>query len=72
MESFDIINWQLIERPELFDTLEEEFMEYQATVKGDVPEHIFDEAFVKDTPSPRPIPYGHGLRLPLTEISSNM
>ena len=29
--------------------LEEEFMEYQAMVKGDVPQHIWDEAFVKDT-----------------------
>ena len=52
VESFDIINWQLIERPELFDTLEEEFMEYQATVKGDVPENILEEAFGKDTPAP--------------------
>ena len=29
--------------------LEEEFMEYQAMVKGDVPQQIWDEAFVKDT-----------------------
>ena len=26
-------------------------MEYQATVKGDVPENILEEAFVKDTPA---------------------
>ena len=49
VESFDTINRQLIERPELLDTLEEEFMEYQAMVKGDVPQNIWDEAFVKDT-----------------------
>ena len=24
-------------------------MEYQAMVKGDIPQHIWDEAFVKDT-----------------------
>ena len=49
VESFDTINRQLLERPELLDTLEEELMEYQAIVKGDVPQHIWDEAFVKDT-----------------------
>ena len=49
VESFNTINQQLIERPELLDTLEEDFMEYQAIVKGDVPQHIWDEAFVKDT-----------------------
>ena len=49
VESFDTINQQLIERPELLDTLEEDFMEYQAIVKGDVPQHIWDEAFLKDT-----------------------
>ena len=49
IESFDTINWQLVERSELLDTLEEEFMEYQAMVKGDIPQHIWDEAFVKDT-----------------------
>ena len=49
VESFDTINRQLIESSELLDTLEEEFMEYQAMVKGDVPQHIWDEAFVKDT-----------------------
>ena len=52
VEYFDTINWQLIERLELFDTLEDEFIEYQATVKGDVPQHILDEAFVKDTSQP--------------------
>ena len=40
VESFDPINRQLIERPELLDTLEEEFMVYQAMVKGDVTQHI--------------------------------
>ena len=49
VESFNTINQQLIERPELLDTLEEDFMEYQAIVKGDVPQHIWDEAFLKDT-----------------------
>ena len=49
VESFHTINRQLLERPELLDTLEEELMEYQAIVKGDVLQHIWDEAFVKDT-----------------------
>ena len=49
VEFFDTINWQLIECPKLLDTLEEEFMEYQAMVKGDTPQHISGEAFVKDT-----------------------
>ena len=49
VESFDTINRQLIERPELLDTLEEKFMEYQTILKGDIPQHIQDEAFVKDT-----------------------
>ena len=48
-ESFDTVNRQLIERPKLLDTIEEGFMEYQARVKGDVPQRIWDEAFVKDT-----------------------
>ena len=48
-ESFDTIHWQLIERPELLDTLEEEVVEYKAMEKGDVPQHIWDEAFVKNT-----------------------
>ena len=49
VESSDTINQQLIERPELLDTLEEEFMEYQAMVKGDVSQHIWNETFVKYT-----------------------
>ena len=49
VEAFDTINRQLIEHPELLDPLEEEFMEYQAMVKGDVPQHIWDKAFVKNT-----------------------
>ena len=49
VESFDTIRRQLIERPELLDMLEEEFMEYQAMVKGDVLQHSWDEAFVNDT-----------------------
>ena len=48
VESFDAVNWQLIERPELLDMLEEEFMEYQVMLKGDVPHDIWDEAFVND------------------------
>ena len=48
-ESFDTINWQLIEPPELLDTLEKKFIEYQTMVKGDVPQYIWDEAFIKDT-----------------------
>ena len=48
-ESFDTINWQLIECPELLNILEEDFIEYQAMVKGDVPQHIWDESFIKDT-----------------------
>ena len=48
VESFDAVNWQLIERLELLDTLEEEFMEYQVMLKGDVPHDIWDEAFVND------------------------
>ena len=38
-----------MELPKLLNTLEEEFMEYQAVVKGDVPQYIWDEAFIKDT-----------------------
>ena len=49
VESFDTINQQLMELPKLLNTLEEEFMEYQAVVKGDVPQYIWDEAFIKDT-----------------------
>ena len=49
VESFDTINRQLIERPELLDTLKEKFMEYQTILKGDIPQHIQDEAFVRDT-----------------------
>ena len=52
VESFDTINQQLMERPKLLNTLEEEFMEYQAMVKGDVPQYIWDEAFIKDTSQP--------------------
>ena len=52
VESFDTINQQLMERPKLLNTLEEEFMEYQAVVKGDVPHYIWDEAFIKDTSQP--------------------
>ena len=52
VESFDTINQQLMERPKLLNTLEEEFMEYQAVVKGDVPQYIWDEAFIKDTSQP--------------------
>ena len=52
VKSFDTINWQFLESLELFETLEEEFIEYQATVKGDVPQHILDEAFIKDTSQP--------------------
>ena len=48
-ESFDTINWQLTECPELLNILEEDFIEYQAMVKGDVPQHIWDESFIKDT-----------------------
>ena len=49
VDCFDAINRQLIECPELSDTLEEEFMEYQAMLKSDVPQHIWDQTFVKDT-----------------------
>ena len=49
VESFDTISRQLIERLELLNTSEEDFIEYQAMVKGDVPQHIWDESFVKDT-----------------------
>ena len=49
VESFGTINRQLIERPELLNTSEEDFMEYQAMVKGYTTQHIWDEFFVKDT-----------------------
>ena len=49
VESFDTISRQLIERLELLNTSEEDFIEYQAMVKGDVPQHIWDESFIKDT-----------------------
>ena len=49
VESFGTINRQLIERPELLNTSEEDFMEYQAMVKGDITQQIWDESFVKDT-----------------------
>ena len=49
IEHFSTIHAKLIEQPELLDTLEEEFLEYQALMNDDITQSIWNETLIQDT-----------------------
>ena len=59
IQSFNIINKKLIKDPSLLNTVEEEFIDYQALAKDDIPSSIWEVAKLSDNSNCMNVTWGY-------------